>query len=97
MAKPYGWARAKPPRKQYAHAHRTQREAALAQLRAAGSGRCAETVCIAPTRTITPDMDLHLCHDETGRRVIGLGHAQCNRTEAARRARGYQTTSRLGW
>lgn len=97
MTKPYGWARAKPPRKQYGRAFRNQRDAALAQLRAAGTGTCAEPVCVAPTRLITPDMDLHLSHDPSGHHVIGLSHSQCNRVEAARRARALQDASRLTW
>lgn len=66
----------------------------MAALRAAGSGLCAERVCVKRSRLITPDMDLHLCHDPTGQHVIGLGHADCNRHEAAVRARRLQTRRR---
>jgi hypothetical protein len=97
VTKTYGWTRAKPPRKQYGHRHRVQRERELAQLRNDGAGTCAETVCVHPSRVITPDMDLHLCHDTTGTKVIGLGHADCNRREAARRARALQDSSPLRW
>jgi hypothetical protein len=97
MTKPYGWARTKPPRKQYAAQHQRTRAHHIAALRAAGTGHCAEPVCVAPTRTITPDMDLHLSHDPTGRRVLGLSHAQCNRVEAAKRARALQDASLLRW
>jgi hypothetical protein len=59
-------------------------------LRQAGSGVCAERVCVMRSRVITPDMDLHLCHDPTGTVVLGLGHRQCNLHEAAKRARKMQ-------
>lgn len=75
----------------YGREHRAQRAHHLAALRAAGAGTCAERVCVHRTRLITPDMELHLCHDPTGQHVIGLGHADCNRHEAAVRARRIQT------
>jgi hypothetical protein len=72
-------------------AHRTTRTRHMTHLKAAGHGRCAEVVCVYPSRTITPDMDLHLCHDVTGTTVLGLGHAKCNIAAAAREARHRQT------
>lgn len=63
-------------------------------LKLAGSGVCAERVCIKRTRRITPADDLHLCHDATGTIVLGLGHADCNRHEAAVRANRLQQQRR---
>ncbi len=70
----------------YGRDHRTTRAAHMAALTAAGTGRCAERVCIKRSRLITPDMPLHLCHDNRTGAVLGLGHAACNLSEAARRA-----------
>lgn len=63
-------------------------------LRLAGSGLCAERVCVKRTRLITPADDLHLCHAPDGVTVLGLGHADCNRHEAAVRARRLQQRRR---
>lgn len=70
----------------YGRDHQATRQQHLAALQLAGAGRCAERVCIHRTRLITPDMNLHLCHDPTGTVVLGLGHADCNLHEAAVRA-----------
>ena len=67
----------------------------MAELKRAGSGRCAEVVCRYRSRLITPDMDLHLCHDRTGAVVLGLGHARCNLSAAGREARERQNSIRL--
>jgi hypothetical protein len=74
----------------------------MAALRRAGAGLCAEPICVMPSRVITPDMDLHLCHDRRTGTVLGLGHARCNITEAARyanhrRRQRAARTSRLTW
>lgn len=69
----------------YGWDHQQQRLRALEELRFAGSGRCAESVCVMPSRLITPAMELHLCHDVTDGRVLGLGHEKCNLAEANRR------------
>lgn len=69
----------------------------MAALKAAGTGRCAEVVCAYRTRTITADMDLHLCHDRRTGDVRGLGHSACNIREAARWARSVQDATRLRW
>lgn len=71
-------------------------------LREQGEGRCAELICLARSRRITASMgrDLHLCHDRATGRVLGLGHARCNLTEAARYARAKQdddAATRLDW
>jgi len=68
-----------------------------AELQRTGQGTCAERVCVMPTRLITPAMRLHLCHDETGQHIRGLGHAKCNLSDAGRRARARQNVSRLRW
>jgi hypothetical protein len=68
-----------------------------AELRRNGHGTCAEVRCVMSSRLITPAMRLHACHDSTGTVVLGLGHAQCNLTDAAKRARARQTASRLRW
>lgn len=91
------WDRNRPRSRRYDAAHQRQRAQHLDALRAAGTGQCAEPVCTQPDRTITPDMDLHLCHDPTGTVVLGLGHAACNLSEAARRARASQNVSPLVW
>ena len=82
-------------------AHRQTRAQLIAQLEHDGTGRCAEPNCRYRTRTITPDMDLHLSHDRTTGRVLGLSHRQCNIAEAARYARAKQghtqASSRLRW
>jgi len=59
-------------------------------LRQAGTGTCAERVCVQRSRLITPDMPLHLAHDPSGTVVLGLAHAKCNTTEASVRARRLQ-------
>ena len=62
----------------------------MAALRRAGTGTCAEPVCVMRSRLITPDMALHLSHDPSGTRYIGLAHARCGVVEAAVRARAKQ-------
>src|SRR3954453_18239187 len=84
------WSNNRPRANRYDATHAATRAAHLAALTAAGAGLCAERVCVKRTRVITPDMELHLCHDETGTVVLGLGHAACNRHEAAVRARAMQ-------
>jgi hypothetical protein len=84
------WSNARPRAKRYGREHQTLREAHMAALRLAGSGRCAEPVCVMRSRLITPDMDLHLSHDPTGTVVLGLSHSTCNKHEAAVRARRKQ-------
>ena len=78
-------------------AYLTTRKRLIAELQRAGHGVCAERVCVMRTRTITPGMRLHLCHDDTGQHIRGLGHAQCNLSDAGRRARARQHTARLLW
>lgn len=78
----------------YGREHRAERARRMAALRRAGTGVCAERVCVKRSRLITPDMELHLCHDEDGTTVRGLGHADCNRHEAAVRARRLQQRRR---
>lgn len=67
------------------------------QLERAGSGVCAEVECIKRSRLILPGMDLHLCHDRRTGQVLGLGHADCNRSEAGREARLRQTSTPIRW
>lgn len=69
----------------------------IAQLEHDGSGICAERVCTQRSRLIVPGMKLHLCHDETGTQIRGLGHQACNVSDAARRARARQDIQRLRW
>lgn len=88
------WQNDRPRSRRYGRAHQDERAAHLAALRRAGSGVCAERVCVLPSRVITPDMDLHLCHDRATGRVLGLGHRACNVSEAARYARRVQTTGK---
>ncbi len=76
--------------------HRDARAAHMAALKAAGVGRCAELVCIYRSRVITPAMQLHLCHERRTGAVLGLGHAACNTSEAARWARLRQESTRVG-
>jgi hypothetical protein len=77
--------------------HTQARAQHMAALKRAGSGLCAEVRCLYRSRLITPDMDLHLCHDRATGRVLGLGHRRCNVTEASRYARAKQSASRLRW
>lgn len=88
------WSNSSRRSSRYGREHRATRAAHMAALRAAGSGVCAERVCVKRSRLITPDMELHLCHYEDGVRVRGLGHADCNRHEAAVRARRLQQRRR---
>lgn len=88
------WSNSTPRANRYGREHRATRAAHLAALRTAGAGLCAEPVCVKRTRLITPDMDLHLCHAPDGVTVLGLGHADCNRHEAAVRARRLQQRRR---
>jgi hypothetical protein len=95
-----GWATRRPGGSKTAAKYRTRehvrtRAAHMAALRQAGTGRCAEIRCLYGSRLITPDMDLHLCHDRRTGAVLGLGHAACNRSEAARYARAQQHTISL--
>jgi hypothetical protein len=84
------WATDRPRSRRYGPEHQAERARHMRALRLAGSGICAERVCIMRSRVITPDMDLHLSHDPSGQIVIGLSHAACNRREAAVRARKMQ-------
>lgn len=68
-----------------------------AALKRAGSGQCAEEVCMYRSRLITPNMDLHLCHDRRTGAVRGLGHRKCNIAEAARYARSRQNVTTIRW
>lgn len=88
------WDRTRPRSSKYGREHRAERERHMAALRLAGAGICAERHCLERSRVITPDMDLHLCHDPTGTVVIGLGHARCNVHEAAVRGRKRQQQQR---
>ena len=95
--KRHNWDNNRPRRRIYGPEHARIRAQHMARLRAVGIGRCMERECIAPTRVITPDMDLHLCHDYLTGGYLGLGHAQCNRHEAAKRARSMQDSTQLAW
>lgn len=88
------WSNSTRRSSRYGREHRAERARHMAALRAAGSGVCAERVCVMRSRLIVPTDDLHLCHDPSGTVVIGLGHAECNRHEAAVRARRLQTRRR---
>ena len=96
------WSRSRPGGSKTAAKYRdptylATRRRLIAELQRAGQGRCAEQVCVMRSRLITPAMSLHLCHDDTGTVIRGLGHAQCNRADAGRRARARQNASQLRW
>lgn len=96
------WSRSRPPgsRTQVKYTspeHRQAVAAARAQLAAAGSGLCAEQVCVRPSRLIAPGMDLHLCHERSTGQVLGLGHAECNLSEAGRYGREQQQRNRTSY
>lgn len=74
--------------------HRATRTHLMTQLQAAGTGVCAEPICVMRSRLITPTMALHLCHDRHTGQVRGLGHARCNTVEAAKYARSKQNPPR---
>ena len=65
---------------------------AWAPVIARGEGRCHETICLMPTRTITPGSKWDLCHDTTGTTIIGPGHRRCNRSEGATRGNQARAT-----
>jgi hypothetical protein len=67
----------------YGRDHRAERARHMAALHRAGTGICAERVCVKRSRRIYPTDDLHLCHDRRTGQVLGLGHAACNLREAA--------------
>ena len=96
------WDRSRPGGRRTSEKYRdptylATRKRLMAELKAAGQGVCAERVCVMRSRLITPTMRLHLCHDETGQHIRGLGHQQCNVSDAARRARARQNVTRLTW
>lgn len=72
----------------YGHEHQQERER-WRPIVAAGDAYCAEPVCLMPSRWISPTLAStqlwHVCHDPSGRIVIGVGHRRCNLAEAARR------------
>ena len=93
------WSNSRPRAATYGRAHQAARAAHMTALRQAGVGQCAETRnpgsrCVKRSHLITPDMELHLCHNSRTGEVLGLGHADCNRSEAARRANRMQRTAR---
>lgn len=89
------WDRSAPTAAKYRTAeHRETNKKLRAQLARDGQGVCAETICVKPSRLITPTMSLHLCHDITGTYYLGLGHAACNLKAAAREARRRQLQRR---
>jgi hypothetical protein len=93
------WSNHRPRAKTYGRAHQAARQQHMAALRRAGAAVCAETRnpgsrCLKRSHLITPDMDLHLCHNSRTGEVLGLGHADCNLSEAARRANRMQRAAR---
>jgi hypothetical protein len=85
------WDRTKATNPKYrTREHADTRKRLMAELRRNGSGLCAEVVCVYRSRVITPDMKLHLCHDDSGLHIRGMGHAACNVKAAARKARRIQ-------
>lgn len=48
-----------------------------------GEGRCAELICLMPTRVIQPGRRWDLAHDRTTGGYLGPAHPKCNRTEGA--------------
>jgi hypothetical protein len=96
------WSTSRPKGKRSAARYHTPEHRAAvrehhAELRALGSGTCAEPVCLAPSRVIAPGMALDLCHDRMTGAVLGLGHSKCNRSEASRYARAKQDATRIVW
>lgn len=75
--------------------HRREVAEHRAALARAGSGVCAEIVCLKRSRLILPGMALDLCHERATGRTLGLGHRQCNRSEASKYARRQQDATRL--
>jgi hypothetical protein len=86
------WDRTQPTAAKYRdREYQRTRKRLMAVLKRDGSGVCAELVCVMPSRYITADMQLHLCHTADGLDIRGLGHALCNVTDAAKRGRRRQT------
>lgn len=52
---------------------------------AAGRARCAEPICLMPTRWIQPGTPWDLAHGPTRDTYRGPAHARCNRSEGATR------------
>jgi hypothetical protein len=88
------WSNSSRRSDRYGREHRAERARHMAALRRAGAGLCAERVCVKRSRVIYPTDDLHLCHAADGVTVLGLGHADCNRHEAAVRANRLQQQRR---
>ena len=84
----------------YGWAHQQER-AKWKPVVAAGQARCAEPVCLYPSRTI-PAAWAHtklwnLSHDVTGTRWIGPSHRRCNLAENARRNNPKRAAKRRRW
>lgn len=58
---------------------------------ARGQGTCHETICLMDSRTIAPGEPWDMCHDPTGKRLLGPGHRKCNRSEGATRGNNART------
>lgn len=80
-------------------AHRRERARLIAQLKRTGHAVCAQPVCVMHSRDIYPGDQVHLGHDDSGERYIGLVHMLCNVKDGARRgnARSRGMTSRRSW
>jgi hypothetical protein len=59
-----------------------------------GEARCAEPICLMPSRVIQPGPDWDLAHDRVNGGYLGPAHPKCNRTEGATyRQHGQQRTA----
>jgi hypothetical protein len=89
------WDRTRPANAKYRDPEYARaRKRLMAELERKGVGRCAEIICVMPTRIITPKMKLHLCHNPDGITLAGMGHARCNISAAAVEANRRQHNKR---
>jgi hypothetical protein len=67
----------------YGHLHKQERERWRPVVEA-GNARCAELICLLPTRTINPGAPWDLAHNRQTGAYRGPAHRRCNRAEGAR-------------
>lgn len=69
---------------QYRYAHQQERKR-WKPVVDSGQARCAEPICLMPSRWIPPGSRWHLSHDAATGKWIGPSHERCNCAENARR------------
>lgn len=69
----------------YGAAHQAERER-WRPIVESGQARCAERVCLEPSRWLDPMAEWHLAHELGQEGYLGPAHPRCNTAEANRRA-----------